>query len=1010
MPDQPSGGAPSRENNKTRVGGYEIISKIGQGAMGAVFKARQVSMDRVVALKILPPALAKDSAFLERFLREARAAAQLNHPNIVQAYDAGMADGYSYFAMEFVDGNSLQTVLKVSGALEEHRALEITRDIAQALDCAHNAGIVHRDVKPDNILLAPDGTAKLADLGIARRTGLTDSSLTQAGATLGTPNYIAPEQVRGEPDIDGRADIYSLGATLYHMLTGASPYAGGTSAEVMSKHLTQPVPDVRKAVPRVSPRTNVFIKKAMAKNRANRYATAKEFLDDLAMLLSDSSLTVTAAPKTVAARDAAPKMVPEQHAAPIKPDTVHEHPPRPVPRLSPGKIGAIAGISLAVLMAAILGVYALTRDSGPPAKTVKDRRQLAAVEAWVQQHPGQYLQALAKYRDLRRVVTDPECKQKTETALADIEAARARAAEATFREIEAKARELKRKGAYAGAIKAYRDLSPEFTGLLIERAEQAMRALKAEGAAEIKQGLDRAKACLDKGDPVGGLAELDKISHIQHSALRDAGPALRQKLERARFEKALAARKKISRLLDAAEAGVKKDLTKAARAVQAAANAPEFQIIKPSAESLARIGDALLEAGRDPRRAFAAGTADEQIAAAILALVAEDPAKMADAVRRAGDHEFGARYATKLEQLKERLQERETDRQQQQRLRLAELRRSLPAALKKHQYEQLAAELDKLIADRELPLVREEATADRRAISKLVSLLRRIRSNVRVEAGKAIKTPTRRKGIPATIEAYDSQTDTVKFSTGAPEVITSMRAMDLKMLLDLNPGPPAEYHERLALLFIAEGEAQKAWPHIPKAADQKDIKHLTKILGVAAAEGDGEPADEPADMAGLTDTEKEALQRALAKSRSLFKSYSSMVSREREARKDAYQLRMADQWSEANYEVRYLQGQVEQARANERRYRSYSYSYSYSRSYYRRRRIQLEGQLNEAIRTKSRLAEKIRATLAEISRRAGVKKTALRTAMLRHKRLLLTGKEITEEQMKAAYEKVMRGN
>jgi len=1000
MPDQPSGGAPGHNNNKTRVGGYEIISKIGQGAMGAVFKARQVSMDRVVALKILPPGLAKDSAFLERFLREARAAAQLNHPNIVQAYDAGMADGYSYFAMEFVDGNSLQAVLKVSGALEEQRALEITRDIAQALDCAHNAGIVHRDVKPDNILLTPDGAAKLADLGIARQTGLTDSGLTQAGSTLGTPNYIAPEQVRGEPNIDGRADIYSLGATLYHMLTGASPYAGGTSAEVMSKHLTQPVPDIRKAAPRVSLRTNAFIKKAMAKNRANRYTSAKELLDDLALLLRDSSLTVAAAPKTVAAL----------HPAAGGPDTARERPQRSASRFSPGKIGAIVGISLAVLMAAILGVSALTRDSGRPAKPVRDRQKLAAVEAWVRQHPGQYIQALAKYRDLRSIVTDPECKQKAEAALANIEAARARAADAAFGVLQAKAGELRRKGAYADAIKVYRDLPPEFSGLLLDRAEQAMRALKAEGAVKIRDGLARARACLDKGDPVGGLAELDKISHIQHSALGDAAQALRQKLERARFEKALVARKKINKLLDAAEAGVKTDLIKAARAVQAAANGPEFQIIKPSAESLARIGDALLEAGRDPRQTFAARTADEQIAAAILALVAEDPGRMADAVRHAGDHEFAARYATKLEQLKERLREREGDRQQQQRPRLVELRRSLPAALKKHRYEQLAAELDKLIADPELPLIREEATADRRVISKLISLLRRIRSNVRVEARKTIKTPTRRKGIPATIEAYDSQTDTVKFSTGAPEVITSMRAMDLKMLLDLDPGPPGEYHERLALLFIAEGETQKAWPHIPKAAEQKDIKHLTKILGVAAAGGGGEPVAEPADISNLTDAEKEALQKALAKNRSLFKSYSSMISRERETRKEAYQRKTASQWSSANYKVRYLQGQVESARAAERRYKSYSYSSSRSRANYRRRRIRLEGELNQAIRVRTRLAERIRATLAEISKRAGVKKAALRTAMLRHKRLLLTKREITEEQMRAAYEKVMQRN
>ncbi|MFW6107647.1 MAG: protein kinase domain-containing protein, partial [bacterium] len=285
MAVEPDDGGANPNGAKRRLGGFELVRKLGQGAVGVVFLARQTSMDRAVALKVLPKRLAKDKGFVERFLREARAAARLNHPNIVQAIDAGKSGGYFYFAMEYVDGEPLQEVLATTGALPEQWALEIARDVADGLDHAHQAGVLHRDVKPGNIMIGSDRRAKLTDLGLARELQQHDAAITQAGAALGTPHYISPEQVRGERDLDGRTDVYSLGATLYHMLTGSTPFSGGTSAEVMAHHLTEPVPSPKKANSEVSYRAAEIVRRAMAKDPDARYPTAAALRDDISDLL-----------------------------------------------------------------------------------------------------------------------------------------------------------------------------------------------------------------------------------------------------------------------------------------------------------------------------------------------------------------------------------------------------------------------------------------------------------------------------------------------------------------------------------------------------------------------------------------------------------------------------------------------------------------------------------------------------------------------------------------------------
>jgi hypothetical protein len=260
-----------------KLGNFEIVARIGQGSMGSVFKARQVSMDRFVALKILPPRLAKDPAYVERFLREARAVAKLNHVNIVQGIDVGEAGGYYYFAMEYVEGVTVRETLKSKGPYAEKAALEIIVQITRALDHAAKAGLVHRDIKPDNVIVTPAGVAKLLDLGIAKAMDTTDES----GQRVGTPYYISPEQARGDANVDARSDIYSLGATLYHMVVGSPPFSGSSPEEIIRAHLTATVPNPREVRPGLSRNISRLIETMMAREAEERYQSAAELLGDL---------------------------------------------------------------------------------------------------------------------------------------------------------------------------------------------------------------------------------------------------------------------------------------------------------------------------------------------------------------------------------------------------------------------------------------------------------------------------------------------------------------------------------------------------------------------------------------------------------------------------------------------------------------------------------------------------------------------------------------------------------
>ena len=267
------------------LGGYEILRKLGAGGMGSVYEARQISLDRSVAVKTLAPQLAAQKDFTSRFIREALSVAKLNHTNIIQIYDVGKSDETYYFAMEFVRGRTLQDMIAEEGKMPPARAVSFIMQAARGLAYAHRKHIIHRDIKPDNIMINEEGVAKVADLGLAKEMNAEEFAVTASGVAMGTPYYIAPEQAKDAKKVDQRADIYSLGCTLYHMVTGKIPFDGKSAYEIITKHLEQPLtmPHILDAdVPEDLSR---IVARMMAKDAEKRYQTMGEVIEDMEIYL-----------------------------------------------------------------------------------------------------------------------------------------------------------------------------------------------------------------------------------------------------------------------------------------------------------------------------------------------------------------------------------------------------------------------------------------------------------------------------------------------------------------------------------------------------------------------------------------------------------------------------------------------------------------------------------------------------------------------------------------------------
>lgn len=312
---------------------YHITSHLARGGMADVYEGQDTLLNRRVAIKVLHSQYSSDEAFVKRFRREAQAAANLSHPNVVGIYDWGQAQNTYFIVMEIVEGRSLRDVLKSEGALLPRRAIEIAAETAAALSVAHRAGLVHRDVKPGNILLARDGTVKVTDFGIAR--AFDDSQeLTRTGAVIGTATYFSPEQAQGAP-ADGRSDVYALGVVLYEMLTGRPPFLGDSPMSVAFQHVSAEAPAPSSLNPDVGPDLDTVVMKALRKDPSARYQSAEEMRQDLLSILKGDPVEAEAPVPALVVGEDRTRVLPSVPPPTALPDEVYrqieEEPPSQLP-------------------------------------------------------------------------------------------------------------------------------------------------------------------------------------------------------------------------------------------------------------------------------------------------------------------------------------------------------------------------------------------------------------------------------------------------------------------------------------------------------------------------------------------------------------------------------------------------------------------------------------------------------------------------------------------------------
>lgn len=337
------------------IPGYRIERKLGAGAMGTVVLARQLSLDRLVAIKLLPKKFATDAQYIDRFFKEGKAAARLNDPNIVAAYDVGRAPaGEYFFVMEYVDGDTVFDRIQAKRRIAEPEALHIARQAASALRHAHDKGFIHRDVKPKNLMINKGGVVKLADLGLARAGNDSDAATEEKGKIFGTPYYISPEQIRAR-EVTPATDIYGLGATLYHMVTGRVPFEGTSPKEVMQRHLREPLMPPDQLVPELSNGLSMIIEMMMAKDPRERYHSAADLIEDLERVAAGDS-PVHARPKLDAPIYGAPA-----EAGDAQPVAMAAMPRAASPWSTPVGIALLAVLGLSVAANLVLVLLMLRR-------------------------------------------------------------------------------------------------------------------------------------------------------------------------------------------------------------------------------------------------------------------------------------------------------------------------------------------------------------------------------------------------------------------------------------------------------------------------------------------------------------------------------------------------------------------------------------------------------------------------------------------------------------------------
>ncbi len=343
---------PLQAANKTialgsMIGKYKVTAVLGSGRMGTVYAAVDSLIKRKVAIKVLPPELARDQSLIQRLLAEAQSAGRLNHPNVVTIFDVDQFNGSYYIVMELITGGSVQDYLARQGSPGWRAATRLIGEACKALSAAHETGLIHRDIKPSNLMLTQDGHVKVADFGLAKAESQDAAMATQPGAILGTPAFMSPEQCRGDK-LDPRTDLYSLGCTYYAMLTGKPPFEAATSMQVMFAHCSAPVPDPRELAADVPIECVEIVSKSLAKNPNDRYASAKDMLNDLRAVLAGQTL---ASAMPIAALQVA------ANAAPV----VDYHTP---PRSNPIKGWMVlAGLALAAFVLVVMGMFFFAKSS-----------------------------------------------------------------------------------------------------------------------------------------------------------------------------------------------------------------------------------------------------------------------------------------------------------------------------------------------------------------------------------------------------------------------------------------------------------------------------------------------------------------------------------------------------------------------------------------------------------------------------------------------------------------------
>lgn len=387
------------DNSRTIVNDrYEIGKRIGRGGMAEIFQARDILLDRPVAMKVLFPEFATDPAFVERFRREAQAAANLNHPNIVAVYDWGKVNNTYYIAMEYVNGRTLADILKQSGTLTPMQVCDVMSEVASALISAHQNGVIHRDIKPGNILVSTTGQVKVADFGIARALGAgVEQGLTQTGAVMGTATYFSPEQAQGV-STDQRSDIYSLGVVMYEMLSGTAPFTGENAVAIAYKQVHEYAMPLDQRLASVPPEVAAIVAKCMEKSPADRYSSAEEVRDELRRFVEGMPVLAVSAKKeagratqvlpqtdvnattVINAQDAATELLPKTSATKNVKTNYPPYDDKSPQRTAVFVFGAL--FAAIILLAGGLFLYqTLTRNSANASITVPDVRNLTVKQA-----------------------------------------------------------------------------------------------------------------------------------------------------------------------------------------------------------------------------------------------------------------------------------------------------------------------------------------------------------------------------------------------------------------------------------------------------------------------------------------------------------------------------------------------------------------------------------------------------------------------------------------------------